>query len=67
MMKDLQQNTYELKYLNLVKDSNDTSIHSIHGLIDRHAFDAKVDPPKIMNVKFENVYKEFELTFTLSK
>lgn len=66
IMKDLGKNTYELNFLNIVKDSNDTCIHSINGLIDRHAYNKEIDPPKEMNVNFKKkIYKEFELIFTL--
>lgn len=65
-MKSLGVNTYELNFLKIVENSNDTCIHSINGLIDRHAYNKEIDPPKKMNVNFEKkIYKEFELIFTL--
>tara|TARA_Y100000992_G_scaffold48665_1_gene28444 strand:+ start:5903 stop:6550 length:648 start_codon:yes stop_codon:yes gene_type:complete len=64
IMEELGNNTYELNFLNLVENSNDPCIHSINGLINRHAYDKKIDPPKIFDVCFEeSIYKEFELIF----
>ena len=68
IMKEFGENNYKLNFYHkhLVKNSNDTCIHSINGLIDRHHYDKNIDPPKKMNVNFEkNIYKEFELIFTL--
>jgi hypothetical protein len=68
IMKELGQNNYKLNFheKTRVKSSNDPCIHSINGLINRHAYDNKKDPPKKMNVNFEKkIYKEFELIFRL--
>ena len=46
IMKDLGIYKYKLNFLKLVNNSNDTCIHSINGLIDRHEYDEKIDPQK---------------------
>ena len=56
IMKYLGINTYELKYLHHVKNSNEPCIHSINGLIDRHDYDRKIDPPKEMNFEFKKKF-----------
>lgn len=67
MMEKLGQTKFELKFNHKIENSNHPCIHSINGLIDRHDFDPKVDPPKKLNVEFEKeIYKEFELIFTLN-
>ena len=58
---------YELNFLKSVETSSDPSIHSASGLIDRHAYDPEVDPPKRTDVTFtKKLYKEFELIFTFN-
>ena len=48
IMKKLGKTNYELNFYEKirVKDSNDSCIHSVNGLIDRHQYDEKIDPPK---------------------
>lgn len=41
IMKNLGINKYKLKFLHIVKNSNNNCIHSINGLIDRHAYKKK--------------------------
>lgn len=66
IMKNLGKTKYTLNFVKLVNDSNDSCIHSINGLIDRHAYDKKIDPPKKLNYKFKkDIYKEFEIVFEL--
>jgi hypothetical protein len=60
--------SHELRFLDRVESSSDPCIHAASGLIDRHDFNPKIDPPKNGFVKFEReIYKEFELVFTLKK
>ena len=66
IMKDLGKNNYELNFLHIVENSNDPSIHSINGLIDRHEYDSTIDPKKNFDIIFDKkIYKEFELIFTI--
>jgi hypothetical protein len=69
IMKKLGQTNYKLNFKekHKIHNSNDPCIHSINGLIDRHGYAEKIDPPKKFNVKFEkDIYKEFELIFNLN-
>ena len=68
IMKDFGQTNYKLNFKekHKVENSSNTCIHSINGLIDRHHYDKTIDPPKKNNVPFKkDLYKEFELIFTL--
>ena len=65
IMSELGIVNYQIKYLKPVENSNDDCIHPVDGLVDRHGYDEKVDPPKEKNIKFENLYKEFDLLFQL--
>ena len=65
IMKKHGVTNYRLGYISPVSSSSDTVIHPINGLIDRHHYDPKKDPPKRMNVPLKGIYKEFELIFTL--
>lgn len=64
MMERMNISHYTLNYLNQVHNSSDPSIHPKNGLIDRHAYDPRIDPPKPSNIVFsKKIYKEFELIF----
>ena len=65
IMAELGIVKYQIKYLKPVENSNDDCIHPLNGLMDRHGYDEKIDPYKEKNIKFENLYKEFDLLFTL--
>ena len=68
IMQKLGQTKYQLNFKekHKIKNSADPCIHPINGKIDRFEYNSKIDPPKKMNVNFEkNIYKEFELIFTL--
>jgi hypothetical protein len=69
IMEKLGQTKYQLNFKekHRIKNSSHPCIHPINGKIDRHDYNSKIDPPKKMNITFEQkIYKEFELIFTLS-
>lgn len=68
IMRKLGKTNYVLNFheKNKVLNSNEPCIHSIRGISDRHDYDVTIDPPKEMNISFDkDIYKEFELIFTL--
>lgn len=65
IMRELGATKFKLNYRQPVRSSNDPCIHSVLGKIDRHAYNPVIDPPKPLHVPLDNIYKEFELTFSL--
>lgn len=68
IMKELGKTDYTLNFheKHKVLNCNNPCIHPINGLADRHDYDITIDPPKETNICFEkDIYKEFELIFTL--
>jgi len=57
---------FEVKNIDPVISSSNSSIHPIDGKKDRHSYRRWIDPPKPRKIELENIYEKFEILIKLN-